>query len=146
MRSRPDSGLGGALVSGVGGPEWDAAVWNRLVVFRDFAGRFVGVQKCGGRSLISREEVGETGRVVAFDVDRVTGRVRERTLGSAGEAVKVMSSPTKSRKRNFDEVADAEGEEVEYGWGVGDEHLFPDGTGTDSAVEEVNVVSAKSLT
>ena len=131
-----DSGLGGALAPGVGGPEWDTAVWNRIVVFRDFAGRFAGVQKCAGRSLISREEIGETGKVIGFDVDALTGGLRERIPGAAKGAnkppAKVTATPTKSRKRYFDEIADSEGEEDEYGWGEGDEHAFAAGEAGES--------------
>jgi len=123
-RMRTDSGLGSALVPGVGGGEWDAGVWGRLVVFRDFGGRFVGLQKCQGRSLISREEVGEVGRVVSFEISR-DGRVGEKGIGVTGDQVvpKTMRSPVKPRKRTFDEVADSEGEEAadEYGWAETDE-------------------------
>lgn len=132
MRSRSDSGLGGALAPGIGGAEWDAGVWNRLAVFRDFAGRFVGMQKCGGKSLISREEVGEPGRIIGFDVSLDNGALQERQPGKAANgtmtaAAALKSSPIKSRKRYFDEVADSE-EEDEYGWDAGDEDAFATGT------------------
>ncbi|KAK3680644.1 hypothetical protein LTR37_021132 [Vermiconidia calcicola] len=124
-RMRPDTGLGAALVPGIGGVEWDGGVWNRLVVFRDFSGRFVGVQKCQGRSLISREEVGEIGRVVGFEVaDDGTLRERQasRLADDAAAQVKPRASPVKPRKRVFDEVADSESEDVdEYGWAETDE-------------------------
>lgn len=126
MRSRPDSGLGGALAPGIGGTEWDAGVWNRLVVFRDFVGSFVGIQKCGGKSLISREEVGEPGRLIGFELT-AGGLLRERQPGKAADGsipAALKSSPVKSRKRHFDEVADSEGEEDEYGWDAGDEDVF----------------------
>ena len=127
MRTRPDSGLGGALAPGIGGAEWDAGIWNRLVVFRDFAGRFAGVQKCGGKSLIPREEIGEPGRIIGFDIDAGSSALRERQPGQAAsgapQQAKVHSSPVKSRKRYFDEVADSDDED-EYGWGEGDEEVF----------------------
>lgn len=131
MRTRPDSGLGGALGPGVGGAEWDAGIWNRLVAFRDFAGRFVGVQKQGGKSLISREEVGEIGQLVGFDINPGDGRLQERhssQLASGTNALaKLKSSPVKTRKRYFDEVADSEDED-EYGWDANDEDVFTDAT------------------
>ncbi|KAK0357497.1 hypothetical protein LTR94_000533 [Friedmanniomyces endolithicus] len=122
-RVRTDSGLGSALVPGVGGGEWDGGVWNRLVIFRDFGCRFVGVQKCRGRILISREQI--------------DGALRQK--GSAGGFApedlrrKVTRSPTKSRKRAIDEVADSEGEEAdEYGWAETDEDaLTADGPGDE---------------
>lgn len=143
MRSRSDSGLGGALAPGVGGTEWDSGVWNRLALFRDFAGRFVGIQKCGGKSLISREEVGEGGRIIGFDIKKDDGALRERLPGQASNgavtAAQIQSSPVKSRKRYFDEVADSEGED-EYGWDAGDEDVFattgtlvPEGSTTAAA-------------
>ncbi|KAK1810479.1 hypothetical protein LTR12_015170 [Friedmanniomyces endolithicus] len=135
-RVRTDSGLGSALVPGVGGGEWDGGVWNRLVIFRDFGCRFVGVQKCRGRILISREQIGESGKVVGFTID-ADGALRQK--GSAGGFApedlrrKVTRSPTKSRKRAIDEVADSEGEEAdEYGWAETDEDaLTADGPGDE---------------
>ncbi|TKA77081.1 hypothetical protein B0A55_03567 [Friedmanniomyces simplex] len=135
-RVRTDSGLGSALVPGVGGAEWDGGVWNRLVLFRDFECRFVGVQKCQGRTLISREQIGETGKVVGFAIEH-DGTVRQQ--GSTGGVAiedprnKVIRSPPKPRKRVIDEVADSEGEEAdEYGWAETDEEaLTADGPGDD---------------
>jgi hypothetical protein len=118
-RMRSDSGLGSALVPGVGGTEWDSGIWTRLVVFRDFSVPLIGLQKCQGRSLISREEVGETGSVIGFEVD-TDGLLRERQRERGNivqEVAKAVRSPVKPRKRTFDEVADSEGEdEDEYGW------------------------------
>lgn len=131
MRTRPDSGLGGAVAPGIGGAEWDAGVWNRLVVFRDFAGRFVGIQKCGGKSLISRTETGEPGRIIGFDISDEKGTLQERQAGKAANGsiaiANLKPSPVKSRKRYFDEVADSEGED-EYGWDAGDEDVFATST------------------
>ncbi|KAK0284951.1 hypothetical protein LTR35_000288 [Friedmanniomyces endolithicus] len=135
-RVRTDSGLGSALVPGVGGGEWEGGVWNRLVIFRDFGCRFVGVQKSGGRILISREQIGESGKVVCFTID-AHGALRQK--GPAGSFApedlcrKVTRSPTKSRKRAIDEVADSEGEQSdEYGWAETDEDaLTADGPGDE---------------
>jgi len=135
-RTRMDSGLGSALVPGLGGAEWDAGIWNKVVVFRDFGCRFVGVQKCQSRSLISREEIGEPGKVVGFEITH-DGVVKQQ--GPAGGSVleearrRVSRSPAKLRKRAFDEVADSEGEEAdEYGWAETDEDAFT----ADAAGEE----------
>jgi hypothetical protein len=125
-RMRSDSGLGAALGPGIGGTEWEAGTWNRLVVFRDFGGRFVGMQKSQGKSHISREEVGETGRIFAVEITS-NGAVRERQPGKHADGataalVKPRISPAKPRKRAFDEIADSDGEEVdEYGWAEADD-------------------------
>lgn len=126
MRMRSDNGMGSAIVPGVGGQEWDAGIWNRLVVFRDFSGRFIGVQKCNGKSAISREEVGEVGRVVSCEIDS-RGVLQERQVKVSDEAtvpppkLKSSSAP----KRAYDEIADSEDEDVdEYGWIDTDEHAL----------------------
>lgn len=126
---RADSGLGVALVPGIGGAEWDGGVWNRLAVFRDFCGRFVGVQKCQGRILISREEVGEAGKLVCFDINP-DGILSERQVdkpmdGAVVGGPKQRRSPVKPPKRAFDEIADSEEEDVdEYGWIDAHEHAL----------------------
>lgn len=120
-RMRPDSGLGAALVPGVGGAEWDAGIWTRLVVFCDFNARFVGLQKAQGKNLVSREEVGEVGRIISFDLAK-GGGLLEVTGEESVSAIPLplmpsKPSPVKPRKRNFDEIADSEDEDVdEYGW------------------------------
>ena len=135
-RSRPDSGLGLALVPGISGAEWDSGIWTRLVVFRDFGGRFVGVQKCQGKSFISREEIGEVGRLVGFDI-ATDGTLRERKGAETVDGVpqqpaKPNQSPVKPRKRHYDEIADSEGEDVdEYGWAETDEDVFAAGSLVD---------------
>ena len=128
-RMRNDSGLRSALVPGVGGGEWDAGVWTRLVVFRDFSERCVGMQKCQGRSLISREEIGEVGRVVALAVTEQGGMCERVTLKDVVQTPpKAISSPAKPRKRTYDEVADSDGEDAdEYGWADKDEDALADG-------------------
>lgn len=128
-RMRTDIGLGAALVPGVGGAEWEAGVWNRLVVFRDFSGRFVGVQKCQGKTLVSREGIGEAGRLVPFDMAS-NGRLQERELGrpedrTEVEGQKQRPTPVKPPKRSFDEIADSEDEDVdEYGWADADDQAL----------------------
>ena len=132
-RTRSDSGLGSALVPGVGGGEWDSGVWTRLAVFRDFGGRFVGVQKCQGRSLIPRDETGETGNVICFEILE-SGKIRAKEVEASAQStgVNVLRSPAKARKRTFEEVADSEGEDVdEYGWADGDEDALP-GSGDET--------------
>ncbi|KAK3626296.1 hypothetical protein LTR56_019873 [Elasticomyces elasticus] len=139
-RTRSDSGLGSALVPGIGGAEWDGGVWNRLVVFRDFHCRFVGVQKSQGRTLIGRQEIGETGKIVAFDVERDRS-VRQQgplsSLPSEGLRKSISRSPAKPRKRYIDEVADSEGEDAdEYGWAETDEDALTADTGVDEPTEQ----------
>ncbi|KAI6803379.1 P-loop containing nucleoside triphosphate hydrolase protein [Hortaea werneckii] len=132
-RTRSDSGLGSALVPGVGGGEWDSGVWTRLAVFRDFGGRFVGVQKCQGRSLIPRDETGEAGNVICFEISEI-GKLRPKEVETSAQStgVNVMRSPAKARKRTFEEIADSEGEDVdEYGWADGDEEALP-GSGDET--------------
>ncbi len=136
-RMRHDSGLGAALVPGIGGLEWESGIWNRIVVFRDFASRLVGVQKCQGRSAISREEVGEPGHLIAFEFGP-TGSALERMMQKGAgitlvQPVKSKASPAKPRKRAIDEIADSEGEDMdEYGWADADDGAF---TGDGPAVD-----------
>lgn len=141
-RMRADSGSGVALVPGAGGAEWEAGVWNRLVVFRDFSGRFVGVQKCQGKTLVSNHEVGEAGRLVCFDI-AADGKVREREISTAvdrtvGSTTKQKPNLAKPPKRSFDEIADSEDEDVdEYGWADADEQALAIETlaGEDQPIE-----------
>jgi hypothetical protein len=145
-RMRAECGLGAALVPGIGGIEWESGVWNRIVAFRDFGVRFLGLQKCHGRSLISREEVGEPGHIIPFDITS-DGRVVERMMTKATEGGVVLqkrpkSSPIKPRKRNVDEIADSDGEDVdEFGWAGTDEAVFAaeglltEGSTTEGAAE-----------
>ncbi|KAK5163240.1 uncharacterized protein LTR77_010826 [Saxophila tyrrhenica] len=128
-RMRHDNGLGAALVPGLGGVEWESGISSRIVVFRDFGVRLVGVQKCQGRSLISREEVGEPGHLVAFEITSegaVTEWMMQKADGSPlKQAVKARASPVKPRKRTADEIADSEGEDMdEYGWADTDDDAF----------------------
>lgn len=142
-RMRSDSGLGSALVPGVGGGEWDSGVWSRLVIFRDFGSRFVGLQKCQGRSLISREEIGEVGRIVGFEIAE-NGILRERmTTKDTGQAPPTtVRSSTEPRKRTYDEVADSDGEDGdEYGWAERDEEALATG-GLDEQDEVRNAGDA----
>lgn len=145
-RTRPDGGLGAALAPGIGGAEWEAGTWNRLVVLRDFGGRLIGMQKFQGKSLISREEVGETGRVFAFEI-LASGAIQSRHPGKDTESAtaalaKAKISPVKPRKRTFDEIADSDGEDVdEYGWAEADddalaaEGLVDDGPAPESMTQ-----------
>ena len=141
-RMRSDSGLGAALVPGLGGAEWEGGTWNRLVVFRDFGGRFIGVQKRQGKSFISREEVGEVGRVFGFSItaDGAVNELPDSNLGGDGptQRVKPRPSPVRPRKRTFDEVADSDGEDVdEYGWaGTDDDVVATEGLIDDGQIVE----------
>lgn len=148
-RGRNDSGLGLALVPGLGGSEWEAGIRSRMVMFRDFGGRFIGVQKCQSRSLISREEVGEVGKVFRVDTAE-NGSLRgqaadvdvvEPTIDHLAPA-KIISSPKKPRKRVYDEIADSEGEDVdEYGWAETDEDVIAtEGLGGGKGAQETGAM------
>ncbi|KAH9842074.1 recA bacterial DNA recombination protein [Teratosphaeria destructans] len=134
-RMRTDSGMGSALVPGVGGVEWDSGIWTRLVVFRDFGGRLVGLQKCQGRSLIPREEIGEVGKIIGFAIGKdgaLQDRQAQDVLPSSSVMAQLVRSPVKARKRTFDEVADSEDEDVdEYGWADADEDALAGGALAD---------------
>lgn len=84
-RVRTGSGLGAALVPGVGGVEWDSGITNRLVIFRDLAprkerqsqrynggtatcARFIGLQKVNG---LSCGDDGDIGHLIAFKIGKV---------------------------------------------------------------------------
>ena len=141
-RMRPDSGLRAALGPGIGGAEWEAGIWNRLVLFRDFGGHFIGLQKAQGKSQISREEVGETGRIFPVEIDK-HGSLQERQVAKGNRdatvaMAKARISPLKPRKRTFDEIADSDGEDVdEYGWAEADDDvLAAEGLGEDRSLDE----------
>nr|POE54571.1 hypothetical protein CFP56_41509 [Quercus suber] len=128
-RGRNSSGLRLALVPSIGGSEWDNAIHNKLVVFRDFDARFVGIQKAQGKSFLSSEQTGELGKIVLFECNQA-GVLEENVLSptnvksSVEEQIPyaVMPSPKKGHKRSYDEIADSEGEDVdEYGWAELDE-------------------------
>jgi len=80
-RSRAEIGAGPVLVPAVGGSEWEQGIWNRVVLFRDFGGRWAGVRKVQGRSLVSRSRLGEgegngpggSGRLVPFRLTELGG-------------------------------------------------------------------------
>ncbi|OQO05432.1 hypothetical protein B0A48_09201 [Cryoendolithus antarcticus] len=125
-RQRPGMPLG--LVPGVGGGEWEAGVWNRVVVYRDFGVRVAGVQK--GRGSAVAAGMHGLGTVAGFTVDGSGGAVPlEASTGEPSEGgakvpgVTLHPSPVRGlpialpRKRAFDEIADSDDEEGvdEYG-------------------------------
>jgi hypothetical protein len=131
-RSRTDSGKGAAIAPGIGGAEWETGVWNRVVLFRDFAGRFIGVQKLQGKNLQPMDPVGHTGIVTRFEV--LDGGQLRHPLGdeqgtndvhSKKPAAPSSSSPVKNGlKRPYDEVADSDDDEIdEYGWAEADDEV-----------------------
>ena len=142
-RSRQQDGLGAALVPGIGGNEWDSGVWNRIALFRDFNGRFAGVQKLQGMALPGVAD-GGVGRLLAFELNEA-GLPRDRKLPAVKEdtATKVppkVLSPVKPRKRHFDEIADSDGEDAdEYGWGGGDESAL---AGAEAQPEEADLIES----
>ena len=85
------------------------------------------MQKCQGKSLISREEVGEVGKLVSFEITD-GGMVQERLALKSDTKMVTLQSKHKmasAPKRSFDEIADSEDEDVdEYGWVDSDEHAL----------------------
>jgi hypothetical protein len=129
-RTRFEDGMNAALAPGIGGAEWETGVWNRVAMFHDFAGRFIGVQKFHGKNLQPTNPVGHIGIVTEFeivdggqlrhpsnDLQRPDGLVAARSILAAS------SSPAKSGlKRAYDEVADSDDDEIdEYGWAEADD-------------------------
>ena len=131
-RMRTDYGLGASLAPGVGGAEWEVGIWSRIIVFRDFHGRFLGVQKFQGRNLTPLDPVGGVGCVVGFDLTE-NGMPYERRINSSpggqgldnapAEQPTILSSPVKSSlKRAYQEIADSDDEAGdEYPWEEADE-------------------------
>lgn len=127
-RMRHDSGLGASIAPGIGGAEWENGISSRMLVFRDFDGRFVGVQKCQGRNITPLDPVGDVRNIVGFEIT-VEGALNEQIIdltSSAADASTVqkstiLPSPARAvRKRIYDEIADSEDDEDEYGWAEAD--------------------------
>jgi len=142
-RQRAGSGLGAAIVPAIGGTEWDTGICDRLVIFRDFGGRFVGVQKCQGRSLISREEAGEIGCIVGFDIAGDGSLQERRPPGHRSDRVEPLlvtpvPDPARSKKRTYEEIADSDDDDAdEYGWVEMDEDtLTAEGPGDEQTQPE----------
>ena len=155
-RNRDDR-AGLALVPGVGGgDEWETAIGARVVMFRDFHGRFVGVIKRRGRFCGPRAgETGDVGLVSGFSIDS-HGSLRDIQTGQATAKLGNMpsiaaesipqppqikdrvSSPVKGRKRIHDEIADSDEEEVdEYGWDDGvEDAIAAEGLGDDDLKDD----------
>jgi hypothetical protein len=129
-RTRSDSGMGAALAPGIACTEWEAGVWNRLAMFRDFAGRFIGVQKIQGKNvhpidphghvgIVTQFEIGDGGQLThpSGDLQRLDGSFTNTPI------VGPSSSPPKNGvKRAYDEVADSDDDEIdEYGWAEADD-------------------------
>ncbi|KAF7192662.1 DNA repair protein rhp55 [Pseudocercospora fuligena] len=134
-RMRTDEGLMAAIGPGIGGAEWENGIWSRTVVFRDFNGRFAGVQKCQGRNLMPLDPVGDVRNPIGYEISE-HGLVKERHV----EVNLISSSPLTSgaqqkttgvhaakavRKRAYEEIADSEDEDLdEYGWADNDEEVL----------------------
>lgn len=128
-------GGGAAIGPGLGGSEWEAGTYSRIVIFRDFTGRYMGVQKVNGRNLLPLDPTSDVRNVIGFEIERDGGSLRERVVdltssspvdgGDVSVVVKksvlAMSQPT-ARKRVYEEIADSEDEVVdEYGWAEKDD-------------------------
>ncbi|KAK4499661.1 hypothetical protein PRZ48_010179 [Zasmidium cellare] len=138
-RPRNDSGLGAALGPGVGGSEWEGGIWSRTVLFRDFNGRFSGVQKCNGRNLTPLDPVGDIRNVAGFEIS-ADGWLKEQVIDLTSSSPvtehrppsKAASSPAKAvRKRNYEEIADSDDDGDEYGWAETDEDVLAGGPTAD---------------
>lgn len=120
-RRRSDMGLGAVLLPGVGGAEWDAAVYARLAVFRDFNGRFAGLQKLRGTNHTGDGGLGKIARF-AVSAEGLPEDFQTEPLQSSLPVSKAGVSPVKPRKRTYDEIADSDAEDNdEYGWADVDE-------------------------
>ncbi|SMR52448.1 unnamed protein product [Zymoseptoria tritici ST99CH_3D1] len=144
-RMRPGTNMGAALAPGVGGSEWEAGIWSRIVMLQDFDGRVVGLQKVGGVNIWPLDPVGGIGGVIGVEID-AEGRILERVVDltdmegqSSSPVVVVAPPPVKadavqgaSRKRAFVEIEDSEEEGDEYGWGDEDDAAI---VGAESAAD-----------
>lgn len=147
-KMRPESGMGAAIGPGVGGSEWEAGTHTRIVMFRDFSGRYAGVQKVNGRNLMPLDPMSDVRNIIGFEIER-DGVLKEKIVdltsspadqgGELSAVVKkaiVMPSKAPARKRIYDEIADSEDEDVdEYGWAERD----------DEDIVVVDPVSATSV-
>ncbi|KXT15662.1 hypothetical protein AC579_6120 [Pseudocercospora musae] len=134
-RMRTDEGLLAAIGPGIGGAEWDNGIWSRTVVFRDFHGRFAGVQKCQGRNLTPLDPVGDVRNPIGFAIAE-HGLVEERyvqvdlissspSTSSVQQRTAGVQAAKAARKRAYEEIADSEDEDLdEYGWADDDEEVL----------------------
>lgn len=133
-KMRPESGSGAAIGPGIGGSEWEAGTHTRIVVFRDFTGRYAGVQKVNGRNLMPLDPMSDVRNIIGFEI-AADGSLKESTVdltsspGDQDAAVlkKVVTVPPTApvRKRIYDEIADSEDEDVdEYGWAERDDEVI----------------------
>lgn len=128
-RMRHDSGLGASIGPGIGGAEWENGISSRVLVFRDFHGRFIGVQKCQSRNITPLDPVGDVRNVVGFEItasgaleEQIIDLTSSSTEGAPAPKPTILPSPAKVvRKRIYDEIADSEDDEDEYGWAEADE-------------------------
>ncbi|KAM3419840.1 hypothetical protein BST61_g3169 [Cercospora zeina] len=114
-KMRADDGLAAAIGPGLGGTEWENGIWSRIVVFRDFAGRFAGVQKCQGRNLMPLDPTSDVRNAIGFEMGEY-GLLQPRhttvDLTSSSPMPVVARPPKKSSNAD------------EYGWGEADEHAI----------------------
>ncbi|USW54045.1 Putative DNA recombination and repair protein Rad51 [Septoria linicola] len=131
IKMRADDGLAAAIGPGVGGAEWEAGIWSRIVVFRDFVGRFAGVQKCQGRNLMPLDPTSDVRNAIGFEITKGGLLQPKHTtvdLTSSSPVLVVARQPKKSsspikpaRKRFYEEIADSDEDADEYGWAEADE-------------------------
>ena len=149
-KMRADDGLAAAIGPGLGGSEWENGIWSRTVVFRDFAGRFAGVQKCQGRNLMPLDPTSDVRNAIGIEITE-EGMLRPKhttvDLTSSSPVPVVVRQPKKSsspakpaRKRFYEEIADSDEEADEYGWEEEDESAVAAKALADTAA---NVASKK---
>lgn len=133
-KMRPENNSGAAIGPGFGGSEWEAGTHSRIVVFRDFSGRYAGLQKINGRNLMPLDPMSDVRNIIGFEIDE-DGWLRERVVDLSSSPlgkddgrtlVAKKTGPVLPkvpvRKRVYEEIADSEDEDVdEYGWAERDD-------------------------
>lgn len=127
-KMRSQDGLPAAIGPGIGGVEWETGIWSRIIVFRDFAGRFAGVQKCQGRNSMPLDPTSDVRNAIGFEIAE-HGTIKERQITvdlvssspTAPSQTKVSSPAKPARKRFYEEIADSDDDEDEFGWAEGDD-------------------------
>ncbi|KAK3062835.1 hypothetical protein LTS18_003267 [Coniosporium uncinatum] len=136
--TRLRTGASAILLPALSSLEWDNGISTQLVIFRDWPPsdkvkdarwqrvRFVGAIKVNG-ALLGGD--GGVGTVVPFTIEK--SGLSEINISSAALSVPPLSSPHRSLKRSFDEIADSDGEAVgsddEYGWADEDQMIAAEG-------------------
>ncbi|KAF2217863.1 hypothetical protein CERZMDRAFT_108482 [Cercospora zeae-maydis SCOH1-5] len=131
-KMRADDGMPAAIGPGLGGTEWENGIWSRIVVFRDFTGRFAGVQKRQGRNLMPLDPTSDVRNAIGFEIGEhgllqpkhtTVDLTSSSPMPVVARPPKKSSSPVKpARKRFYEEIADSDEDADEYGWGEADDN------------------------